>query len=57
MEAIEERERANTRVLHRVFGIGRASRQPSRQIVGGVQMRKHGVLETLLPARFPHFPP
>lgn len=40
-ESAEETERAQIGFLHDIVGIVRASRQPAREVVRGVQMRHH----------------
>src|ERR1051326_6504010 len=45
VEPIEERQRAQTRLLHHVVGILRAPRKPPREIISRIQVRQQRPLE------------
>ena len=46
MKSAEEPERPQIRLLHHVFGIRLVVRQPTRQIVSGVEVRQYCSLKT-----------
>jgi hypothetical protein len=46
-------ERAQTCLLHDVFGVALVAREPAREVVGRIEMRHHGFLESRL--RFHRF--
>ena len=52
LKAVEKTKRPQIRFLHQIFGIMLVTGQPTRQVVGGVQMRNHGLLEQFALARF-----
>ncbi len=50
MKAVKEAQRAQIRFLHQVFGIVLVVRQPTGQVVRGIQMRQEQLLVPCLPA-------
>jgi len=38
MKSAEEPERAQIRLLHHIFGVRVTARQPTRQVIGGVEV-------------------
>ena len=49
VEAIEERQRPQTRFLGHVVGVLRVAGEPSREVVCRIQVRQHGAFESRQP--------
>lgn len=51
MEAIEECERPETRLLGHVVSVLSVAREPPREVVCRIQVRQHGTFESRQPDR------